>query len=115
MLNDSDQDGLVNYLDIDSDNDGITDHVESMPTQGFISPVGLDGDGDGLDDSFDADDIIRLDYLMDQERLLFINNELDPFPDYLDLDADNDGEADNIEGHDFDRWCSRYTSFCSFC
>ncbi|MFK8075617.1 MAG: hypothetical protein AB8B84_03455 [Granulosicoccus sp.] len=46
--NDSDSDGLSDFLDTDSDNNGITDGVEAG-----IS--GIDSDGDGIDNSFDVD------------------------------------------------------------
>ncbi len=51
---DSDNDGLHDHLDIDSDNDGITDNVEAQTTAGYIAPSGTDTDGDGLDDAYDA-------------------------------------------------------------
>lgn len=67
---DSDADGQVDYLDIDSDNDGIPDRVEAVVVavvERSVRPVDLDGDG---------------------------------IPDYLDEDSDNDTLYDRWEGHD---------------
>ncbi|MCT4706605.1 tandem-95 repeat protein, partial [Enterobacteriaceae bacterium H16N7] len=50
---DTDGDGRVNRLDLDSDNDGITDNVEAQTTAGYIAPSGIDANGDGLDDAYD--------------------------------------------------------------
>lgn len=49
---DTDQDGVLDYRDLDSDNDGITDNVEAQSTAGYIAPSGVDADNDGLDDAY---------------------------------------------------------------
>ncbi len=36
--NDTDGDGLLNQMDLDSDNDGIPDNVEAQTTTGYIAP-----------------------------------------------------------------------------
>ena len=45
------------YLDTDSDNDGLSDAIEAYDTDGdFVintSAAGADADGDGLDDNYD--------------------------------------------------------------
>ena len=56
----SDLDSIPNYLDIDADDDGITDNVEAQSTSGYRDPSGtsslmVDIDGDGLDDHYDQD------------------------------------------------------------
>ena len=56
---DTDNDGIFDHLDIDSDNDGITDNIEAQTTAGFIAPSGIgagitDVNMDGLDDNFDS-------------------------------------------------------------
>ena len=38
-LTDADGDGRVNSLDIDSDNDGITDNVEAQSTAAYVAPL----------------------------------------------------------------------------
>ena len=48
----SDGDGVDDYLDLDSDNDGIADAIEAQPTAGYNSPsIGTDTDGDGVVDT----------------------------------------------------------------
>ncbi|MGH6977724.1 MAG: hypothetical protein ACRED4_00275, partial [Brevundimonas sp.] len=51
---DSDSDGADNRLDLDSDNDGITDNVEAQTTSGYIAPSGVDANGNGLDDIYES-------------------------------------------------------------
>ncbi|MEZ4681197.1 MAG: hypothetical protein R2932_43985 [Caldilineaceae bacterium] len=67
---DSDRDGKPDYIDIDSDSDGILDRTEAVVIAivgRSVRPVDLDGDG---------------------------------VADYLDADSDNDTVPDAIEGHD---------------
>ncbi|CAM4283969.1 gliding motility-associated C-terminal domain-containing protein [Zobellia nedashkovskayae] len=89
---DFDGDGLINAYDLDSDNDGILDTVEAQTTSGFNTPGAVDPltgipvvgtDTDGIDP---------------------IDTDGDGNPDYLDLDADNDGITDTLEagGEDVD-------------
>ena len=74
---DFDNDGLLNYLDPDDDNDRIPDVVEDPD---------FDADNNPLTNPLDSD--------------------LDSVPDYLDLDSDNDGFSDEVEsgasGNDHD-------------
>ncbi|WKX76590.1 hypothetical protein [Zobellia laminariae] len=89
---DFDGDGIINAYDLDSDNDGILDTVEAQTTSGFNTPGAVDPltgipvvgtDTDGIDP---------------------IDTDGDGNPDYLDLDADNDGITDTLEagGEDVD-------------
>ncbi|WP_405379751.1 gliding motility-associated C-terminal domain-containing protein [Maribacter sp. LLG6340-A2] len=86
----SDGIGGANYIDIDSDNDGIMDIVEAQPSNGAVQLSNNDSDLDGIDDAFDSDNGGN-----------FINNptnsDADIHADYLDFDSDNDGIVDNIE------------------
>lgn len=94
---DTDAPGAVNpdYLDIDSDNDGITDNIEGLPTSNYRLPSGLDSDGDGLDNAYDT-------YVgFGGNGTTPNDNDADGIPDYLDPDSDNDGQNDVIEGNDF--------------
>jgi gliding motility-associated-like protein len=84
----------ANYLDIDSDNDGIVDNIEAQSTATFIAPVGNDTDGDGLDDSYDLDNSGIV--------IIIANSDGVDNPDYLDLSADNDFYFDAVEGWDYD-------------
>ncbi|NPA94589.1 MAG: tandem-95 repeat protein [Thermodesulfobacteria bacterium] len=92
---DSDGDAHANYVDIDSDNDGIPDNIEAQSTSGYLAPVGTDSDGDGLDDRYDPDNNATL--LVDP-----VNTDGADEPDYLDTDSDNDGDSDALEAWDTD-------------
>lgn len=85
---DSDGDGIADHLDLDSDNDGITDNVEAQTTAGYIAPTGFDSDGDGLDDAYES------------AGLTPVDTDGDGTADFLDTDSDNDGFSDADEaGH----------------
>ena len=86
---DHDGDGIPNCLDLDSDNDGINDQVESCQVL-FTSPKvylnNSSGCSSGLIDGIRCD---PLDY------------DGDGVDNYLDLDSDNDGILDAYEaGHE---------------
>ena len=53
---DTDGDEIPDYLDLDSDNDGLSDNLEAQPEDSFTNPIGSDLDCDGLDDAYDPDD-----------------------------------------------------------
>lgn len=91
---DSDSDGVRDYIDIDSDRDGIVDIVEFQTSAGYIAAIGNDEDGDGIDDSFDPSTGGTL--------ISAVNSDGADVADYLDTDSDNDGVLDIIEGHDSD-------------
>ncbi|WP_166638513.1 Ig-like domain-containing protein, partial [Maribacter spongiicola] len=78
------------YLDIDSDNDGIRDLVEGQTDAALVQLTGNDSDNDGIDDAFDVDNGGSLTTSPE-------DTDLDGRPDYLDLDSDADGIIDNIE------------------
>ncbi|MFT5580832.1 MAG: putative repeat protein (TIGR01451 family)/gliding motility-associated-like protein [Psychromonas sp.] len=88
---DSDGDGLTDYSDLDSDNDGVSDVLEA----GFV-----DANGDGIIDGFtDIDN----DGLSDpQIGTAPIDFDGDGYPDYLDLDSEQDGIPDVFENGEFD-------------
>ncbi|MDX1902943.1 MAG: gliding motility-associated C-terminal domain-containing protein, partial [Thermonemataceae bacterium] len=90
----TDGDAQPNYLDIDADNDGIVDNIEGQSTVAYIAPSGTDSDNDGLDDAYDAISGIG------GAGISPVNTDATDTPDYLDLDTDNDGISDNIEGWD---------------
>ncbi|MGC1516756.1 MAG: Ig-like domain-containing protein, partial [Maribacter sp.] len=83
---DTDGDGIPDFHDIDSDNDGILDNIEAQTVAGYIAPSGVDGNRDGLDNAYGGDGLTP------------INSDSDTNPDYRDIDSDNDGIPDNIEG-----------------
>jgi|GEM_PF-1181408 len=94
----------ADFLDIDSDDDGIQDNIESQATVGYIAPVGSDADGDGLDDAYDA--INNTSGVPGTGTAIVpVNTDAtlpnsDLIPDYLDTDSDGDGENDILEAYD---------------
>ncbi|MGB5694935.1 MAG: DUF4215 domain-containing protein [Polyangiales bacterium] len=128
-VQDRDGDGAPDYLDADSDNDGLLDRVEAFDADGDgvpeAVPSGADANGNGIDDAFeisqggigttgqDTDGDGRPDYL-DQDSdgdgiadrvecpdpTSCLDTDGDGAPDALDIDSDDDGIPDAIEGHD---------------
>ena len=94
---DSDGDGYPNCYDIDSDNDGISDHVEGQPTCSYILPCKTDVDGDGLQDCIEPTTIANCNK-RSGAGVTPADKDNDGTPDYLDLDTDNDGRPDINEG-----------------
>ncbi len=94
---DKDLDGIPNHLDLDSDNDGIPDTVESF---------GVDADGDGRIDNYTETDNDGFSQNVDANNtgvngsstgLGALDTDGDGYPNYLDLDSDNDGIPDITE------------------
>ncbi len=94
---DSDGDGYSDYLDLDSDNDGIPDNVEAQPTVGYLVPEATwaDADADGLADQYDDDDGAAT----GSKGLVPVDTDGDNIADFLDPDSDNDGYTDCEEGN----------------
>ncbi|MCB0647883.1 MAG: hypothetical protein KDC49_14540, partial [Saprospiraceae bacterium] len=89
--------GGPNYVDIDSDDDGIVDVIEWQTTAGYIPPSGTDSDGDGLDDAFD-DDVNNFGDAGNNDTPT--NTDGTDNPDYLDLNSDNTEQNDAVEAWD---------------
>ncbi|WOH37806.1 putative Ig domain-containing protein [Thalassotalea fonticola] len=91
-LSDRDNDGTPDHLDLDSDNDGISDTVEAGMT-------GLDYDGDGIDDNYDVDATNGTDTNNDgiDDNATVVDTDVDGVPDLHDLDSDNDSIFDVTE------------------
>ncbi len=111
-IDDVDMDGIANSLDLDSDNDGISDLVESGNVAGIAADVNNDGhvddaealiavaagadqDNDGLQDVFDAN--VADNTSAASQGTTPRQTDADGVADYLDLDSDGDGIADAIE------------------
>lgn len=97
LLN-SDGVGNSNYLDIDSDGDGIPDNVEGQTTIGYRFPTYLDADNDGIDNAYDGAPFAAT---FGGSGVFLSDRDADNIPDYIDLDTDSDGILDIVEGNDF--------------
>ncbi len=100
-LRNTDASGNPDYLDIDSDNDGIPDNIEGQPTPtlpllvGYQVPTLSDPDGDGLMDPYD--NVVGF----GGSGIFVFDKDGDGIPDYRDADSDGDTVPDVIEGNDF--------------
>ena len=94
-LTNSDADVVPNYLDIDSDNDGITDNVEAQSTSSYKVPTDTDSDNDGICDIYETAAQIGV---FGGGGLTAFDYDGDAAPDYIDTDTDNDGVPDRNEG-----------------
>jgi hypothetical protein len=92
---DFDGDGRPDYLDGDSDGDGISDIIESRRGDDFTPPSRIDSDDDGIDDICDPDHIGPCPPATDTDS--------DGTPDFKDLDTDGDGISDSHEAFDENR------------
>lgn len=105
---DTDFDGFPDYLDYESDSDGLTDLLESL-SAGF-SIADMDANNDGiLDDTRDVDgdglfDVVDPDVQGGEpgqpHTLLDLDN--DGLYNYRDVDSDGDEFNDDIENGDYD-------------
>ena len=93
---DTDGDGALDFLDLDSDNDGIPDAVEAgtdpknpvdTDKDGTPDFRDIDSDNDGIPDSIEAG----------KDPAVPVDTDKDGTPDFRDLDSDNDGISDTIE------------------
>ncbi|MBV1887674.1 MAG: choice-of-anchor D domain-containing protein, partial [Urechidicola sp.] len=102
---DTDSDGVDDYYDSDSDNDGIPDLVEAGGTDidgdGIIDVL-TDTDIDGLADTYDSTPNVY--FAEEVTTLADLDFDGDGFKNRIDLDSDNDGIVDLIEagGTDID-------------
>ncbi|HSC54348.1 MAG TPA: T9SS type A sorting domain-containing protein [Phnomibacter sp.] len=87
LLN-TDNNLLPDYIDIDSDNDGITDNVEAQSTNSYIVPSGNDTDGDGIDDLYDGTGYGGDNWLQPHATVR------PDVPDYINTDSDGDTAID---------------------
>ncbi len=85
---DTDNDGVADHLDLDSDNDGISDLIESG------QPASVDADGDGrADGAQDSDGVPTA----ASGGVTPVDTDGDGIVDSLDLDSDADGIPDAVE------------------
>jgi len=106
---DSDGDNVPNYLDLDSDNDGMGDIFEAGGRDADANGItdAADSDNDGLADSIDPDNNAIVGpndgmgiplYVIGGVYVGIANQDEDLQADYIDLDSDNDGISDLCEG-----------------
>lgn len=88
---DFDGDGIPNHLDLDSDNDGILDNIEAQGAS-IVLPTGSVGTN-GLYDIYEDTNDSGVSNL----PLTDTDNVVTDYPDFLDIDSDQDGIPDNIE------------------
>lgn len=111
-LVDTDGDGIVNSEDLDADGDGIMDIIEAggvdlnndgmvdYQTEGDPSTM-LDVDQDGLMDGLDnVDNSSGEGEVTNGTPLPLYNTDNIGSPDFLDIDADDDGIVDNTEAQE---------------
>jgi len=94
---DFDGDGHVDYLDKDSDDDGILDNIEYQNSASYVAPTNSDSDGDGWDNAYDTS--------TGGTAFGTANTDGDGLPDFHDNDSDEDGFSDLIEGNDANHDC----------
>ena len=103
---DTDKDGIVNRLDVDSDGDGCNDGVEASAVLKTVTvpltySVGLNGFADTLETALDNSDpkynSTYKFYGLNKEDNACNDTDGDGIGDILDIDKDNDGLADYIE------------------
>jgi gliding motility-associated-like protein len=106
---DTDSDGTLDYLDVDSDNDGIADITENNNKHALVDTDAdgkpdfrdLDADNDGINDVLEANIAdANKDGIKDNAADLVTNpndQDADGEADYRDLDSDNDALLDIYE------------------
>ncbi|MDO6777242.1 IPT/TIG domain-containing protein [Shewanella sp. 3_MG-2023] len=88
---DVDNDGVPNYLDDDSDGDGLLDKLElysDFDNDSLSNFVDIDSDGNNITDEVEASNVNKP-----------LDTDLDRTPDYIDLDDDADGVFDVYDNH----------------
>ena len=80
---DTDFDGIRDFLDLDSDNDGIADAVEARPTAGYVSSTHFGNAGNNG--------------VNDDGLYVPVNTGGSALADYRDTDSDGDGVLDSAE------------------
>jgi len=91
---DFDGDGIINSLDLDSDNDGVSDLLESGNTNAVAADVNNDGTI-SLAESADSNSDGLLDIFGNGTNP--VDTDRDGYDDFRDIDSDRDGIVDIVE------------------
>ncbi|MEO0612205.1 MAG: Ig-like domain-containing protein, partial [Pseudomonadota bacterium] len=110
---DSDGDGLFDHVDIDVDNDGIPDNIEAQATDAYIAPSGIgdpnvggsfvDVNRDGLDDNYDrrtgvtSTTTAATEGAGNGEGLTPVDSDGSGTADFRDINSDDEGGTDTEE------------------
>ena len=92
---DTDSDGIPDYRDLDSDQDSLSDLLETLGSA-------LDLDNDGLLDSYIDNNGDGRDDAVAAQPINLIDTDHDGLPDHVDLDSDGDGFSDLVEAGGLD-------------
>ncbi len=107
---DTDNDGIPNSLDLDSDGDGCSDSIEAGNTDLSNNDIvnyntGIDANRNGLLDKFEEGTSGGINYTSTYTQYALSNTSKvcndtdgDGIPDSVDIDDDNDGVLDTMEG-----------------
>ncbi|MEZ4880489.1 MAG: DUF4347 domain-containing protein, partial [Chitinophagales bacterium] len=108
--NDTDGDGILNHLDLDSDGDGCYDSYEASVTGATKNASATDSiapgpyNGNGFADALQAvadtntyKDIYKYIYASSNVLNICADTDNDGIPDLIDIDDDNDGILDAVE------------------
>ncbi|MDZ7897834.1 MAG: hypothetical protein U5N85_07375 [Arcicella sp.] len=107
---DADGDGTPNQFDLDSDNDGCSDGVEAGSTLASnnnitVIPTGTDANNNGLLDQYETGTTGTINYTSTYLKYATVNTisacadtDGDGVGDLADIDDDNDGITDVMEG-----------------
>ncbi|MFN5237593.1 MAG: thrombospondin type 3 repeat-containing protein, partial [Bacteroidota bacterium] len=105
--NDTDGDGILNQLDLDSDGDGCSDAKEAGATTSttanyiFPGPYGANGLANSLETSSESGLVnynsTYSSYALNDEEDACVDSDGDGINDVVDLDDDNDGVPDTVE------------------
>ena len=86
-FSDADTDGIVNSIDLDSDNDGIPDNIEAQATATYISlGTFTDANNNGLHDGYES--------AQGGTDILPVDTDGDSIPDFRDTNSDGDSTSD---------------------
>ena len=92
---DTDGDGIIDFYDLDDDNDGVPDDQDDFPRD---PTEWRDTDGDGIGDNADIDDdgdgVPDISDQFPRNPYEYIDSDGDGVGDNLDTDDDNDGVPD---------------------